>query len=367
MIHKIPHLHFSAAFLATALAASVASAATSFSNSLTGFTGNSTQPATQAAVAAAGFNFTSTTGFVDPNDPTIQFDGGGAHFGDLFFSDGGRNFMRTVAADYGNHSFVAEVTWVTTDMSSQAAYVGLGSAEYGSFRIADWGTSFSAVQLFLEVNPGDPTVFTLKNDNEVVLFDDGTAAPGLDAGTNRLRLTYDWFRKTMDFAVDLNYSGGAFTADVTAPGVNTLSLYGADGWASEPARVYFGGDDGTVFKDFQVTVSTPSMILGDLNNSGAITVADWTILRNNQHTNLSAMTFAQAYALGDVTADLANNHADFAAFKTLYDAAHGVGAFAAMVASVPEPSTVLLLIATSVCGLPAIRKIRTRKSIVMRP
>jgi hypothetical protein len=109
------------------------------------------------------------------------------------------------------------------------------------------------------------------------------------------------------------------------------------------------------------------MVLGDLNNSGTITVADWNILRTNQHTNLSAMTFAQAYALGDVTADLANNHADFAAFKSLYDAANGVGAFAAMAAGVPEPSTALLLIAASWCGLPAVRRIAIRKSIVMRP
>ncbi|MBA3483720.1 MAG: hypothetical protein H0T51_18075, partial [Pirellulales bacterium] len=61
MIRNILHLQLSAALLPLALATSVASAATSFSNSLTGFTGNSTQPATQAAVAAAGFNFTSTT------------------------------------------------------------------------------------------------------------------------------------------------------------------------------------------------------------------------------------------------------------------------------------------------------------------
>jgi hypothetical protein len=38
-----------------------------------------------------------------------------------------------------------------------------------------------------------------------------------------------------------------------------------------------------------------------------------------------------------------------------------------MVASVPEPSTVLLLIAAGLCGLPAVRKVGTRKSIVMRP
>jgi hypothetical protein len=340
------------------LAAGVAPAATSFSNALTGFTGNSTQPATQAAVAAAGFNFTSTAGFVEDTDPTIQFDSSGAIFGTFFPGDGGRNFMRTVAADYANHSIVAEVTWVTTDMSTQAAYIGLGSAEYGAFRIADWGTPNSAAQLFLEVNPGDPFVFTLKNDNGIATFDQGTAAAGLDTGTNRIRMTYDWFQKSIQFAIDLNYGGGAFTADVTTPPVSTLSLYGADGWPTEPARVYFGGDDGTTFKDFQVTLSTPSMILGDLNNSGTITSADWMILRSNQHTNLSALTFAQAYARGDLTADRANNHADFVLFKTLYDEANGLGAFAAMAASIPEPAAVQMLLAALLSALPAVRLAR---------
>jgi hypothetical protein len=336
----------------------VASAATSITNSLTGFTGNSTQPATQAAVAAAGFNFTSTEGSVDPNDPTVVFDTSGAAFGTFIPGDPGRNFMRTVATDYANHSFVAEVTWVTFDMFSQAAYFGLGSAEYGSFRIADWGTQFSAVQLFLEVDPVEPEVFTLKNDNTSVIFDAGTDVPGLDTGTNRLRMSYDWFRKTMDFAIDVNYSSGAFTADVTVPGVNTLSLYGSDGWPTEPARVYFGGDDGTTFKDFQVTLSTPSMILGDFDNSGTITTADWMVLRSNQHANLSALTFAQAYARGDLTADKANNHADFALFKALYDEANGVGAFDVMAANVPEPAAGLVALAAALAALPVVRRAR---------
>ena len=60
MIRSKLHVHFGLALLPMALAATVASAASSISNSLTGFTGNSTQPATQNAVAAAGFNFSST-------------------------------------------------------------------------------------------------------------------------------------------------------------------------------------------------------------------------------------------------------------------------------------------------------------------
>ncbi len=298
---RIVHITRLGGAFAPLLLAVAASAATNITNSFTGFTGDSTQPATQAALAAAGFNFTSTAGLEDV-DPTVTFDSSGALFGSLFPADGGRNFIRTAATDYANHSFVAEVTWVTSDMFLQAGYFGLGAAEYGFFRIADWGNQASAVQLFLEVNPGDPSINTLKNDNGVALFQ-SAAAPGIDSGVNRLRFTYDWFRKTAEFAIDLNYTTGPFTADVTMPAIGTLDLYGVDGWPAEPARVYFGGDDGSTFKDFQVTLTTGSTILGDLNGSGTITSADWVILRNNQNADLSAVTFAQGYAMGDITAD----------------------------------------------------------------
>jgi hypothetical protein len=282
----------------------------------------------------------------------------------LFPGDPGRNYIRTIEDDYADVSFVAEVTWVTTDMFTQAAYFGLGSAEFGAFRIADWGTPFSAVQLFLEVDPTNPQVFVLTNSNGETFFDQGTAAPGLDTGTNRLRLSYDWFQKTATFSIDVNYAGGPFVADVTLPTADATSFYGADGWPAEPARPYFGGDDVTVFKDFQVTVSTPSMRLGDFTMDGAITSDDWMVLRNNQLADLSGMTFADAYFLGDVTADLANNHADFTLFKELYDAANGVGSFAAMLASVPEPATIALVLSAGIFARSVVRRAPRRNASV---
>ena len=54
-------------------------------------------------------------------------------------------------------------------------------------------------------------------------------------------------------------------------------------------------------------------------------------------------TDRQAYFLGDLNLDLKNDYSDFQAFKLYYDAANGVGAFAAMVASVPEPSSLVIV------------------------
>lgn len=357
---------FAAALAALCLAAAPAAAATNITNSLTGFTGNSTQVATQNALAAAGLGFTSTAGFVeDPPgsgefiDPTVSFDSSGATFGLNLGDADGRNFIRTTAADYANHSLVAEVTWVTTDMTTQAAYFGLGSAEYGFFQIADWGTDFSATHLFMEVtDPVDPEVFTLNNDNGNAAFSPALDAPGLDTGTNRLRMTYNWYLKSAVFAIDLAYAGGPFTADFTAPAVSTINLYGADGWPSEPSRVYFGGDDGTTYKDFSVTLTAGPTVFGDFNNSGTVTSADWVILRTNQHTNISALTDAQAYAVGDLNGDKLNNHADFKLFKGLFDAANGVGAFEAMVASIPEPAAGAMSLAALLAVSAARRRTR---------
>jgi hypothetical protein len=334
-------------------------------NSLTGFTGDSTVATTQAALGAAGLGFSSTSGAgEDPPgsfiDPTIQFDANGATFGNLIVGDGGRNFIRTVQTDYANVSFTADVTWTTLDVGFQAAYFGLGSAEFGSFRIADWGTQNSALQLFLEVDLANPTLTVLTNDNGNGSFDSGTPAPGLGGGVNRLRMSYDWFQKKATFSADLNYAGGPFTADVTTHAFSTNGLYGADGWPVEPGRIYFGGDDGSAFKDLQLTVSTPSMRLGDFNRDGNVTAADWAILRNNQLADLSGKTFSEAYFLGDVTADLANNHADFVLFKDLFDAANGVGAFDAMVASVPEPSTLGLIALAGWMVRPAVHRAARR-------
>jgi hypothetical protein len=58
-----------------------------------------------------------------------------------------------------------------------------------------------------------------------------------------------------------------------------------------------------------------------------------------------------------LTGDKLNNHADFALFKTQYDAANGTGAFASMLAaSVPEPSTIVLVLTAGLFSIPLRRR-----------
>jgi hypothetical protein len=82
--------------------------------------------------------------------------------------------------------------------------------------------------------------------------------------------------------------------------------------------------------------------LGDFNGNGTIDAGDWPTVRDNFNANLTGMTLLQRYALGDLNNDGRNDRFDFAQFKSLFDAANGAGAFTAMVAGVPEPSSLVI-------------------------
>ena len=78
-------------------------------------------------------------------------------------------------------------------------------------------------------------------------------------------------------------------------------------------------------------------VVGDVNSDCALNTADWVQFRGGQHTDMTGFTAAQAYAAGDLTGDLENNHADFVLFKDSYDAVYGEGSFARLL-TVPEPA-----------------------------
>ena len=92
---------------------------------------------------------------------------------------------------------------------------------------------------------------------------------------------------------------------------------------------------------------------GDLNGSGTINGADWTLFKAGQGTTFTGLTRVQGYLKGDLDGDNDHDLSDFALFRTAYLTANpglGAGAFEAMVAGVPEPGSILLLAAGSVIG-----------------
>lgn len=357
MIRFLVTLRSSATLAAMLLTVATASAATSFSNSLTGFTGDSTVPATQAAVAAAGFNFAE---FGDANTK-VSFSAGGAQFGPVLGTtpeDGNiqRNYMRTNDSDYSAVSFVLEITIATTqDIDLQDAYVGLGSGDIStSFRLPDVDTDAASVMYWGENEPDNPTLEIGRTNDQSSNFL-SVPAPGFGTGTHRLRMTHDWFRKVAEFSLDLDYAGGPFNADVTAS-ISTMPLYlTTTGFPVDPGRIFFGGDQTTTFRDFSVAVNSSPHVFGDLSGDSSITNADWTVLRTNLYSE-PAGSAESMYLKGDLNGDFRINQEDFILFKTLYDLHNGSGAFLQMLAGVPEPTSLALLLSTALSMVPVRRR-----------
>ncbi|MEQ8849979.1 hypothetical protein [Botrimarina sp.] len=134
---------------------------------------------------------------------------------------------------------------------------------------------------------------TLSNGQSVALDSSPGAAPGL------------WVRNPVeDVRAELALSGG---------GVRTLD-------------VDFVGNGGQKW------------VAGDLDFDGQLDADDYAVLAANAETDLSGLSTAEAYVLGDLDGSGANDVVDFGLFKDAYIAANGEVAFASLVAGVPEPA-----------------------------
>ena len=233
----------------------VANAASNSSLSLTGFTGDSSQSGTQTALATAGLNAFSTGA-----PEAVTFDANGAHFGSVTAGDAGRNYVRTNDSNYSTVPFVAEITFEADD--AKAVFFGLGAGDTALFGTPDWSTQFSSASFWPETNNDKFVQFRTQNDTNVFV---DTNVPGFSPGAHRFRMTFDPATNSLTGAIDTNYAGGPFVADVTGVPNNTTTLFAADGWPSEPSRIFFGGDDGAVFRDLVIRVipepSTAALLL----------------------------------------------------------------------------------------------------------
>ena len=111
----------------------------------------------------------------------------------------------------------------------------------------------------------------------------------------------------------------------------------------EDIRIELTLADGTLVA-MRPTYTGVGYVAGDFNRDGALNLADYQILVANINSTIPAgLSRVQTNALGDYTGGGLVDFDDFTLFRAAYDVANGAGAFAAMVASVPEPGSLGLL------------------------
>jgi hypothetical protein len=187
---------------------------------------------------------------VSAADP-IVYDAGGAHFGTGVAGDGGRSYQRTVDGDYALTPFVAEVTFSLTS-DDQQVFFGLGTGDAALFGTPDWSTQFSSASFWPEL--ANDKFVRFRTANDVNAFADTLVTGGLDPGTHRMRMTFNPANNQLLGEIDKDYAGGPFVADSVTSNfpIVVSSLFAPDGWPTEPSRIFFGGDDGAILRDFSV-------------------------------------------------------------------------------------------------------------------
>ncbi len=203
-----------------------------------------------------------------PDPVDVVYDASGARIGSTIPGDAGRNFVRTIQSNFAQAlSFTAEITFESTT-DDQAVWFGMGTGDKALFGTPDWSTLFSSASFWPESANDKFVRFRTQNDHNA--FAD-TGVPGFDPGTHRFRMTYNKTTQQLLGEIDLNYAGGPFVAD---PMTNNFpivvsSLFidndptgdNGPGWPIEPSRIFFGGDDGVIFRDL-VIQSVPEPATG---------------------------------------------------------------------------------------------------------
>ncbi len=83
--------------------------------------------------------------------------------------------------------------------------------------------------------------------------------------------------------------------------------------------------------------------LGDFDLDLDIDVDDYATFIASFLSDLSGLTLFEAYQMGDMNGDRITNIDDVTLFREAFNDANGVGAFEAMLISVPEPASSVLI------------------------
>ncbi|MCO6047470.1 hypothetical protein NG895_26500 [Aeoliella sp. ICT_H6.2] len=155
----------------------------------------------------------------------------------------------------------------------------------------------------------------------------------------------------LGFTASATSSGGFAMDGLTIGGNRNATSQGDD----PPAGALYSGlmDDFVVEDTAYIHDGMGGTFMpGDLDLSGGVPdVTDWLAFRAGPR-DLSTMAPMDAYAMGDLDFDGDKDIRDFIAFKSLYNAANGVGAFESVAGvAVPEPASLVTLSMAVVAAL----------------
>jgi len=197
--------------------------------------------------------------------------------------------------------------------------------------------------------------FFWEHDNNVKEVFTSSLAADIDPGEwHEYRVTRDATTGEVIFYVDGIQLGAsiAFDQNTKLPtGGAQGNLYIGINYNRDIAAKFVGAFDGrldelVIWNEVNtasfVPPDLPCGLLADVTGDCSLDGDDWAQFRGGQFANMTGLSVAQAFALGDLNSDFMNNHADFILFKTAYEAINGQGSFAAMLTRVPEPSTLVL-------------------------
>lgn len=185
--------------------------------------------------------------------PSVDVSSGYAYFyGTDYFE---RTYLKTVATDYFNQDFVAEVTLTAGD---GIAFFGMGSPDPLEVSWFEPGAPTIGLRMHSDyIGSGRSDWQDANSMEDISSFTFGNSG----SGTHRLRLTWDATARTATFDVDENYSGGAFASDITSGPLN-----GADnGFSDVNTPIYFGSSEYAQFDNLSIaTIPEPNTALAGL-------------------------------------------------------------------------------------------------------
>jgi hypothetical protein len=147
------------------------------------------------------------------------------------------------------------------------------------------------------------------------------------------------------FFVDGNQLGAVLTFDplteLPTGGQQGYLRIGAN-WITGESGFFHGSLDNLAIWN-EVSSSFELPLTGDLDGDGDLDLDDFERYLSGLAVDLTAFTPQERYARGDLNYDAVNDIRDFVIFKNAYEQMHGLGTLAVLLASTPEPSTLVLL------------------------